>query len=98
MTYELAFDRRALKEWRKLDETLRRQFKARLEKILEQPRVEAHRLRGFPDCYRIKLRQSGYRLVYQVQDQRITVFVVAIGKRDRSQAYDLASQRLDNDI
>ena len=50
MTYELAFDRRALKEWRKLDETLRRLFKARLEKILEQPRDEAHRLKGFPDC------------------------------------------------
>ena len=32
------------------------------------------------------------------QNQRVTVFVVAIGKRDRSQAYDLASQRLDNDI
>ena len=34
-------------------------------------RVEANRLHGLPDCYKIKLRGAGYRLVYQVQEKWI---------------------------
>jgi mRNA interferase RelE/StbE len=34
-----------------------------------------------PDCYKIKLRAAGYRLVYQVEDKTVTVIVVAVGKR-----------------
>ena len=59
MTYELEFDPRALKEWRKLGATVREQFKKKLGEVLEQPRVEANRLRELPDCYKIKLRQVG---------------------------------------
>lgn len=94
MSFELEFDRRALKEWRKLDETIQRQFKTKLAHILDAPRVEANRLRGLPDCYKIKLKQLGYRLVYQVQEQRVVVFVVAIGKREGEQAYREAGHRL----
>jgi mRNA interferase RelE/StbE len=61
--------------------------------VLENPKIEANRLREFDNCYKIKLRQSGYRLIYQVQDQRVTVFVIAIGRRDKEQAYELARQR-----
>ncbi len=35
MTYELAFDRRALKEWQKLGHTIREQFKKKLAERLE---------------------------------------------------------------
>ncbi|WP_395230514.1 type II toxin-antitoxin system RelE/ParE family toxin, partial [Escherichia coli] len=46
MTYELAFDRRALKEWQKLGHTIREQFKKKLAERLENPRVPAARLHG----------------------------------------------------
>ncbi|MGS0099138.1 type II toxin-antitoxin system RelE family toxin [Escherichia coli] len=46
------------------------------------------------DCYKIKRRAAGYRLVYQVRDQTITVFVFAVGKRERSAADDAADKRL----
>ncbi|RMF13211.1 MAG: type II toxin-antitoxin system RelE/ParE family toxin [Gammaproteobacteria bacterium] len=94
MTFDLEFDPRALKEWYRLGDTIREQFKKKLAKVLEQPRIEANRLKGLPDCYKIKLRNSGYRMVYQVQDCRVVVFVVAIGRRDRKQAYQSANQRL----
>ena len=58
------------------------------------PRVEANRLRDLPDCYKIKLRRAGYRLIYQVIDQEIVVFVVAVDKRENSAAYDKAQERL----
>jgi mRNA interferase RelE/StbE len=46
-----------------------------------------------PDCYKIKLRSSGYRLVYEVIDERIVVSVVAVGKRERSEVYERARKR-----
>lgn len=49
MTYELAFDRRALKEWQKLGHTIREQFKKKLAERLENPRVPAARLHGHAD-------------------------------------------------
>ena len=55
MTFELEFDPRAWKEWKKLGDTVRQQFKKKLAEVLERPRVEANRLHGLPDCYKIKL-------------------------------------------
>ncbi|MEO1745887.1 MAG: type II toxin-antitoxin system RelE/ParE family toxin, partial [Pseudomonadota bacterium] len=60
---------------------------------LERPRVPAAKLSGSSDRYKIKLRSSGYRLIYEVRDQEVLVVVVAIGKRDRSAVNTNASQR-----
>ena len=94
MTYSLEFDARALKEWKKLGDTVREQFKKKLAEILLQPRIEANRLHSLTDCYKIKLRSSGYRLVYQVIDQEIVVYVVALGKREHEAVYRKAADRL----
>ena len=94
MTYSLVFDARALKEWQKLGDTVRQQLKKKLAEVLLNPRIEANRLHSLPDCYKIKLRSSGYRLVYQVIDHEVVVFVVAVDRRDREQAYRKAAERL----
>jgi mRNA interferase RelE/StbE len=46
------------------------------------------------DCYKIKLRKAGYRLVYEVRDEEVVVLVVAIGKRERNAVYKTAAKRL----
>ncbi|EBM5602504.1 type II toxin-antitoxin system RelE/ParE family toxin [Salmonella enterica] len=94
MTYELEFDPRALKEWQKLGETVKKQFRKKLVDVLSNLRVESARLRELPDCYKIKLKTSGYRLVYQVQDDVVLVVVIAIGKREKSAVYRQADKRL----
>ncbi|WP_447648790.1 type II toxin-antitoxin system RelE family toxin [Pseudomonas abietaniphila] len=94
MTYSLEFDERALKEWRKLGDTVREQLKKKLASILLNPRIEANRLHSLPDCYKIKLRSSGYRLVYQVIDREVVVFVVAVDKREGEEVYRKATDRL----
>lgn len=94
MDYLLDFDERALREWHKLGSTVREQLKKKLAQVLRQPRVEANRLRGLPDCYKIKLRASGYRLVYQVIDERVVVFVVTVGKRENAGVYLEAIKRI----
>jgi mRNA interferase RelE/StbE len=52
MTYSLEFDARALKEWQKLGDTIRQQLKKKLVEILNNPRIEANRLHGFPTATR----------------------------------------------
>ena len=93
MTYRLHFIAPAEKEWRKLGATLREQFKKKLAERLEAPRVPADTLSGMPDHYKIKLRASGYRLVYRVADDVVTVTVVAVGKPEGSSVYDAAKGR-----
>lgn len=94
MTFDLEFDQRALKEWHKLADPVRQQFKSKLSEVLLNPRVEANWLRKLPDCYKIKLRSAGYRLIYQVIDQEVVVFVVAVDKREHETAYRKAQDRL----
>jgi mRNA interferase RelE/StbE len=93
MIYELAFVESALKEWRKLAAPLREQFKAKLRERLARPHVPSARLHGLPDCYKIKLRAAGYRLVYQVDDKIVLVTVIAVGKRNKADVYHAAERR-----
>jgi mRNA interferase RelE/StbE len=65
-----------------------------LAERLTNPRVPASRLHDLPDCYKIKLRAAGYRLVYRVDDGRVVVIVVAVGKRDRNLVYRAAAGRV----
>jgi len=94
MTYRLVFKEQAKKEWDKLDATVRKQFAAKLRERLITPHVEAARLSGMADCYKIKLRRAGYRLVYQVRDSELVVSVIAVGKRERNFVYKQAVKRV----
>ncbi|MGR6840056.1 type II toxin-antitoxin system RelE family toxin [Aliivibrio wodanis] len=94
MTYKLDFKKSAYKEWNKLGATLRVQFKKKLLERLDNPHVPASKLSGADNLYKIKLRQSGYRLVYKVEDDVIIVTVLAVGKRERSDVYKKAMHRI----
>ncbi len=93
-TYELEFDVDALKEWHKLDGSIRAQFKKQLAKRLLAPHVASAKLHGdLQNTYKIKLRDSGYRLVYEVIELRLVVVVVAVARRDHDEVYLVASKR-----
>jgi len=92
--YTLEFNAQAFKEWQKLDSTIRLQFAKKLKERLANPKVESDKLRDMPNCYKIKLRSAGYRLVYDVIDQLLVVTVIAVGKRERGRVYGSASSRL----
>ena len=92
MTYELAFLDIALREWRKLDGSVRDQFKKKLAERLAHPRVPSARLSGAADRYKIKLRSLGFRLVYEVRDDESVVVVIAVGKREREAVYRAAEK------
>ena len=93
MSYELAFLPSALREWNKLGATVRAQFKKKLAERLEAPRVPGDALSGMAEHYKVKLRASGYRLVYRVEEEAVTVVMVAVGKRERGAVYKAAARR-----
>lgn len=95
MIYNLAFKKSALKEWEKLAPNIRGIFKKHLLKRLENPHIPSAAISGGRDLYKIKLRQLGYRLVYSVFDQTVTVTVLAVGERDKNKVYELAFARIE---
>ena len=94
MSYKLRFHELALTEWQKLDNSIRIPLKKKLAERLVNPRVPASVLSGMPDCYKIKLKGLGYRLVYRVDEYLIFVTVIAVGKRNRNQVYADAQARI----
>ena len=93
MTYELEFKNTALKEWKKLGSTIRKQFKKKLAEVIENPHIQSAKLSGANELYKIKLRQVGYRLVYEVNDSIVTVTVISVGKRNKGTIYKAAMTR-----
>lgn len=93
-SYRLQFLPQARQEWDKLDGSIRAQFAKVLLRRLDMPRVPAAALTAMPDCYKIKLRSTGFRLVYRVHDDALVLLTIAVGKRDSSAVYDAAKLRL----
>jgi mRNA interferase RelE/StbE len=93
--YRLKFLPEALDEWNALDGSVKTVLRKLLKKRLTRPRVPGAELHGsLQDCYKIKLRKQGYRLVYQVEDDVLTVLVLAVDKREDMTAYRAALERL----
>ncbi len=92
--YRLKFVPAALAEWNALDGSVKEVLRKALKKRLLQPHVPGAELHGeLRYCYKIKLRHQGYRLIYFVEDEVLTVLVLAIGKREGMAAYRLAVER-----
>jgi len=88
MTYYLEYIPKALKKWNKLDLSIKKQFYKKLEERLSNPRITKYKLRGYKNIYKIKLRSSGFRLVYEVKDEKIVILVLSVGKRENNKVYD----------
>ena len=95
MTYNLEFKPKALKEWNKLNSTIKIQFQKKLKQRLENPKIEKDKLSGYENIYKIKLRNIGYRLAYQVKDEEVIVLVLSVGKRENNKIYNELKDRID---
>lgn len=85
----------SLKEWNNLNNKVKILFKKKLSKVIKNPIMVNNRLSDkLSNCYKIKLNREGYRLIYEVREQKIVMIVWAVGKRERNKAYDDAAKRL----
>ncbi len=95
VTYRLQFLPEALEEWQALDGSVKTLLRKAIKKRLEQPHVPGSELHAeLRNCYKIKLRKIGYRLVYAVEDDVLVVLVLSVGKREEMAAYVHAIERL----
>ena len=95
MSYKLRFQELALAEWRQLDGSVREPLKKKLAETLINPGVPSAALSGMADCYKIKLRSLGLRLIYRVDADIVFLTVIAVGRRDKDRFYTAAKNRLD---
>jgi mRNA interferase RelE/StbE len=93
--YRLHFEVAAWEEWKQLDGAPKEELRELLIARLDNPKLPGSALKGeLAGCYKIKLRKSGYRLVYEVIDDIVVVLVLAVDKREDSAAYIAAAKRL----
>jgi len=93
MIYKIKFIPISYKEWEKIDYSIKMQFKKKLEKIIQNPRVPKNKLNGYKNIYKIKLKNSGFRLAYEVKDEEIIVLVLSAGKRENNDIYNNLKDR-----
>lgn len=80
MTYRVTLSPMAGRQLRKLDAQARRRIQAALDVLAEQPRPpSATRLVGGAGEWRV--RTGDYRIVYEIEDDRLLVLVLRIGHR-----------------
>jgi mRNA interferase RelE/StbE len=78
--YRIEITREALRALTKLDKPVRRRVQAAIDGLSEQPRPPGVlALRGLRRAYR--LRVGDYRVIYTVDDGRLTVLVVDLSYR-----------------
>lgn len=94
MIYKIKFTPISDKEWKKIDSSLRLQFKKKLEKVIQNPRIPKNKLSGYENIYKIKLRSAGFRLAYEVKDKEIIILVLSVGKRENNKIYENLESRL----
>lgn len=93
--YRLKFVPSAWAEWQALDGSVKEVLRKLLKKRLQNPHVPGAALHGaLAGHYKIKLLKQGYRLVYGVEDDVLTVMVMAVDKREDSAVYMSAMARV----
>lgn len=95
MAYSIKVHDDFVAELDKLDPAVKLQLRKKLDKVVENPHIPKNRLSGeLHNCYKIKLRKAGVRLVYQVNDNEIFILLLTVGKREDNQVYETAVSRV----
>ena len=95
MVYSIKVHTDFVSELNRLDPTIKQQLRKKLDKVIENPHIPKNRLSGeLHNCYKIKLRKAGIRLVYQVNDDEIYILLLTVGKRADNEVYNTALTRI----
>lgn len=78
--WHIEITRDALKTLAKLDKPVRRRLQAAIDRLADQPRpAGVVALKDRPGLFR--LRVGDWRVVYRIEDDRLVVIVVDLGRR-----------------
>jgi mRNA interferase RelE/StbE len=80
LPYAISHAPAAARDLRKLDQADRRRIVARIAGLADDPRPDGCRkLSGHHSLYRIRV--GDFRIVYQVEDQKLVVLIAAVANR-----------------
>ena len=95
IVYKILVHEDFTKELDALAHAVKLRLKKKLEKVVQNPHIPKNRLSGeLHNCYKIKLRADGVRLIYQVNDDEIYILLLTLGKRADGAVYDVAKGRV----
>lgn len=80
MTYRVQLSKRARRELDSLERKEQQRIRAALDLLAEEPRPpRCVAMSGYQSTYRVRV--GDYRIVYEVRDSELYVFVINIGHR-----------------
>lgn len=98
MAYRVEFLPEAAREFDALDGSLKKLAAQQIDKLTERPELGEPLgkrmgidLSGYRKMY---FGKKGYRIVYEIQRQRLLILIIGIGKRERAEIYRVVAQRL----
>lgn len=77
--YKIFFKESVEKDLRSIPKKDLKKILTRIEALAKEPRPQGYEKLSGQDKYRI--RQGTYRIIYSIQDQELTVWVVKVGHR-----------------
>lgn len=81
--YQIEFSAKAARQYRKLPLSIQEQLKPHIDSLENEPRPSGiKKLKGTYNGYR--LRVGDYRILYEVQDNRLLILVVEVAHRRES--------------
>lgn len=98
MAYKIEFLPDAAQEFEALDGSLKKIAAKQIEKLAERPELGEPLgkrmgidLTGYRKIY---FGKKAYRIVYEIQRQKLVVLIIGIGKRERAEIYREVAHRL----
>jgi mRNA interferase RelE/StbE len=82
MTFKIELSNRSSKYLNKLDQPTRKRISNHLLILQENPRhpeLDIKKLKGSTSLYRLRI--GDYRVIYEIEDEILIVFVIKIGSR-----------------
>ncbi len=98
MAYKVEFLSEAAQEFEALDGSLRKIAAKQIDKLAERPELGEPLgkrmgidLTGYRKIY---FGKKAYRIVYEIQRQKLLILIIGIGKRERGEIYEEVARRL----
>ncbi len=85
MEYTLLFDREFVRDYNKLDNSIRNEVEKKLRKLKENPKDIGKPLKYFANLYELYVQM--FRIFYVVEETKVRVLVLAIEHKDNTDRY-----------
>jgi mRNA interferase RelE/StbE len=86
----------ATEDYQELDHSVAKLVDLAIEKLSTSPEQRGHALKGnLAGCRALVVGKKKLRVVYEIENDRVLVYVIAIGHRRDNEVYIRASNRLD---